>query len=252
MIDINRIYNTDCMGPDGMARIDDGTIDLILCDLPYGVTQNKWDDVIPMGPMWAEYKRIIKPHGVIALTSMQPFTSQLVMSNPNQFKYEIIWDKAIPTGFLNAKKQVLRRHENILIFYSGQGTYNPQKTPGKPYDNGYILVTTSNYGRLRPILNRNKTGDRYPTTILKISNTNRKGRIHPNQKPVKLFEWLIKTYSNPGELVLDNCTGSGTTAVACINTSRNFIGFETDKEYYKKSLERIEGLKKAGRQVKIC
>ena len=251
MIDINRIYNTDCMGPDGMARIDNGAVDMILCDLPYGVTQNKWDSVIPIEPMWAEYTRIIKPHGVIALTSMQPFTSQLVMSNIKRFKYEIIWDKISPTGFLNAKKQVMRRHENILIFYQGQGTYNPQKTAGEPYRRGKSGVST-NYGRIKLYTRCRKADDRYPTTILKISNANRKNRIHPNQKPVKLFEWLIKTYSNPGELVLDNCTGSGTTAIACTNTNRNFIGFETDKEYYEKSLERIEDLKKAGRQVKIC
>lgn len=251
MIDINRIYNTDCMGPDGMARIDDGTIDMILCDLPYGVTQNKWDNVIPIEPMWAEYKRVIKPHGVIALTSMQPFTSQLVMSNPEQFKYEIIWDKVGITGFLNAKRQILRRHEDILIFYSGQGTYNPQKTAGEPYDRGYRCGKTPNYGKQHRYIARSKTGDRYPTTILKISNADRGGHIHPNQKPVKLFEWLIKTYSNSGELILDNCMGSGTTAVACIDTNRNFIGFETDKEYYGKSLERIKKLKESGRQVEM-
>lgn len=241
MLDINKIYNQDCL--EGMKLIDDKSIDMILCDLPYGTTQNKWDCIIPLDKLWEQYVRVSKDNGVIVLTSMQPFTSQLVNSNLKMFKYEVIWDKKISTGFLNSKKQVLRRHENVLIFYNKQGTYNPQMTQGKPYDKGISFDKSPNYGKQTPVRALNETGDRYPTSIIEFSNADRRNKQHPTQKPINLFEWLIKTYSNENELILDNCMGSGTTAIACMNTNRNYLGFENNDEYFSIANERIDNLK---------
>ena len=238
ILEINKIYNEDCL--EGMKKIDDKSIDMILCDLPYGTTQNKWDSIIPLDRLWEQYERVIKGDGAIVLTSMQPFTSKLISSNMKLFKYEIIWDKKLSTGFLNAKKQVLRRHENILIFYKKQCTYNPQMTAGKPYDKGISYDESSNYGKQVPVRALNETGDRYPTSIIEFSNADRRNKQHPTQKPTSLFEYLIKTYTNENELILDNCMGSGTTAVACINTNRNFIGFEKDTTYFEIAKKRIE------------
>ena len=156
------------------------------------------------------------------------------------FKYEIIWDKKLATGFLNAKKQVLRRHENILIFYKKQCTYNPQMTAGKPYDKGISYDESSNYGKQVPVRALNETGDRYPTSIIEFSNADRRNKQHPTQKPTSLFEYLIKTYTNENEIILDNCMGSGSTGVACVNTNRNFIGIELDENYFNIAKERIK------------
>jgi len=220
--------------------IEDKSIDMILCDLPYGTTQNKWDSIIPLDKLWEQYERVIKHNGAIVLTSMQPFTSKLINSNLKTFKYEIIWDKKISTGFLNSKKQVLRRHENILIFYKKQCTYNPQMTDGKPYDKGMSYDESPNYGKQVPVRALNITGDRYPTSIIEFSNADRRNKQHPTQKPTSLFEYLIKTFSNEEETVLDNCMGSGTTAIACANLNRNYIGFELDKNYYDIANKRIQ------------
>ena len=237
MLEINKIYNEDCL--EGMKKINDKSIDMILCDLPYGTTQNKWDSIIPLDRLWEQYERVIKGDGAIVLTSMQPFTSKLISSNMKLFKYEIIWDKKLSTGFLNAKKQVLRRHENILIFYKKQCTYNPQMTAGKPYDKGISYDESSNYGKQVPVRLLNETGDRYPTSIIEFSNADRRNKQHPTQKPTSLFEYLIKTYTNENEIILDNCMGSGTTAIACINTNRNYIGFEKDTTYFEIAKKRI-------------
>ena len=211
----------------------------------YGTTRNKWDSIIPLAPLWEQYNRIIKPNGAIVLTAAQPFTSALIMSNMRGFKYTWVWDKISTTGFLNAKRQPLRATEDICIFYKKQCNYNPHmETRGKPrIKGGYTKGTgTESYGdySTSPSLSNSY----YPSNLLRISNANHSNRLHPTQKPVALFEYLIKTYTNPGELVLDNCIGSGTTAVASINTRRNFIGFEMNEEYYRIACNRIEEHKK--------
>ena len=225
MLERNVIHNVECL--QGMRAIEDKAIDLVLCDLPYGTTQNKWDSVIPLPELWRQYERIIKPNGAIVLTAMQPFTSLLVASNLRRFKYEWIWRKPLGTGFLNAKKQPLRNHESALVFYAKQPTYNPQFTQGKPYTQTK-RNHTPNYGKIK-LTTSESNGKRYPLSVQNF-NYDRK-KLHPTQKPIALFEYLVRTYTNPGELVLDNCMGSGTTAVACRNTGRDFIGFEMSKEY---------------------
>ena len=234
-MEINKIYNEDCL--EGMKRIDDGSVDMVLRDLPYGTTWCKWDTIIPFEPLWEQYKRVIKPNGAIVLTAQTPFDKVLGCSNLQMLKYEWIWRKTRPTGHLNAKRMPMREHENILVFYKNLPTYNPQglvklESPvlRKGRDKG------ANYGKSEKDSYRKATG--YPRDILEIPSEGK--TIHPTQKPVALFEYLIKTYTNPGELVLDNCMGSGTTAIACMNTGRNFIGFEMDKGYYDIACKRIE------------
>ena len=233
-MELNKIYNEDCL--EGMKRIPDRSVDMILCDLPYGTTANKWDSIIPLDELWGQYERIIKDNGAIVLTSSQPFTTKLINSNPKDFRYSLVWEKSNSTGFQLSNKRPLKKHEDILVFYKKQSSYNPQ---------GLVL-----YGKTN---RRGNVGDNwtemkdnkyiqeytnYPTSILKFGYD--VDKHHPTQKPVALFEYLIKTYTNKGEIVLDNCMGSGTTAIACMNTERNFIGFELDKTYYEKSLERIK------------
>ena len=232
---INKIYNEDCL--EGMKRIADGSIDMILCDLPYGVVRCKWDTVIPFEPLWEQYKRVIKPNGAIVLTAQTPFDKVLGCSNLEMLKYEWIWQKTESTGFLNAKKMPLKKHENVLVFYKKQPIYNPQMTEGKPYKYKKDCISSENYGNSNGTDLIINNGKRYPVSIIEFKKD--KG-LHPTQKPVALFEYLIKTYTDPGELVLDNCMGSGTTAIACMNTQRNFIGFEMDKGYYDIACKRIE------------
>ena len=222
------LLHGDCL--ELMKDIPDGSIDMILADLPYGTTKNKWDSVIPFDELWKQYERVIKDNGAIALTAAQPFTSSLVMSNPKIFKYEIIWDKSQATGFLNAKKQPLRKHESILVFYKRQATYNPQFTKGKPYvSKSNASANKGNYGKFNDNVTIND-GKRYPVSIIHFKNGGK--TKHPTQKPVELMEYLIKTYTNAGDTVLDNCMGSGTTGVACKNLNRNFIGMELDDKYF--------------------
>ena len=207
-----------------MKDIDDKSVDMILCDLPYGTTQNKWDSIIPLNLLWEQYERVIKNNGAIVLTSMQPFTSNLINSNLNIFKYEMIWEKSQSSGFLNAKKQPLRKHESVLIFYKKQATYNPQFTKGKQYKaKSNAAANKGNYGKFKDNITVSN-GERYPTSIVHFNNGGK--TLHPTQKPVDLFEYLIKTYTNENEIVLDNCIGSGTTAIACKNVNRYFIGME--------------------------
>ena len=202
-LEINKIYNIDCL--EGMKEIKDGSIDMILCDLPYGTTRNKWDSIIPLDKLWKQYERIIKPNGAIVLTAAQPFTSKLTISNLDNFKYSWVWSKNQVSGFLNAKKQPLREHEDILVFYSKQCTYNPQMIKGKMQlkntggksDNYNDFVAQPHY-----------SDEYYPKTILNFPLQRFKGG-HPTQKPVALFEYLIKTYTNEGDLVLDNCIVTG-------------------------------------------
>jgi len=237
LLEINKIYNMDCL--EGMKYIDDKSIDMILCDLPYGTTKCKWDIVIPFEPLWEQYERIIKDNGAIVLFGSQPFTSALVMSNLKLFKYEWIWQKTLATNFMLVKKQPAKKHENILVFYKKQPTYNPQMEIGKPYKDKPRKRTVGIHGNAETIKKAiNNEGTRYPSSVQLFSNGNN-GNVHPTQKPVELCEYVIKTYTNENELVLDNCIGSGTTAIACINTNRNFIGFELDKEYYEIAKNRI-------------
>jgi len=232
-MELNRIYNEDCL--EGMSRIPDGSVDMILCDLPYGTTaRNKWDSIIPYKKLWEQYTRVVKDSGAVCLFSQLPFDKTLACSNIEMLRYEWIWKKQQGTGHLNAKKMPMKNHENILVFYKKLPTYNPQFTKGKPYQckSG---KGSSNYREQVSVVTENN-GIRYPLSVIEFKSD--KGQ-HPTQKPVALCEYLIKTYTNEGETVLDNCMGSGTTAIACINTGRNFIGFELDKHYCDIANERI-------------
>jgi len=235
------LFLGDCL--EMMKRIPDGSVDMVMCDLPYGTTQNKWDSVIPLEPLWSEYRRVCKPSAAIVLTASQPFTSLLVMSNPAAFKYDWCWRKPKGTGHLNAKKQPMRDKEDVLVFYREQCTYNPQFTAGTPYkdkagkDHAASTSMTGSYGAYTNYREDNE-GKRYPKQVLEFGVVER-GTQHPTQKPVELMEYLIRTYTNAGEIVLDNTMGSGTTGVACVNTGRQFIGIERDAEYFRVASERI-------------
>jgi len=247
MIELNKIYNEDCL--EGMKRIPDGSVDMILCDLPYGTTNNKWDIRIDLESLWKQYMRICD--GNILLFSQMPFMIDLINSNRRFFRYDIVWIKTMCQGYLNANKMPLRAHEYILVFYKKHKVYNPQKYIVKSSQIGKSKKCgiTSNYHNYKRV-DYTDTGSRFPKDVIEFSNWN--GALfgntdrsvkHPTQKPVDLCEYLIKTYTNEGDTVLDNCMGSGTTAVACINTGRNFIGFELEKNYYDISQERISNSK---------
>lgn len=235
MLEKNKIYCGDCLHV--MKAIDEKSIDLILCDLPYGNTQCHWDSVIPFDQLWKEYKRIIKDNGAIVLTASQPFTSSLIMSNIEMFKYCWVWEKNKKTGFLNAKKQPLRQTEDVVVFYKNQPAYNPQITSGHKPVNSFTKNTSDGetVGKTKIGISGGGQTTRYPSNILKfnvVNNDNSGGdKFHPTQKPVPLFEYLIKTYTDEGDLVLDNCCGSGTTGVAALNTGRNFILIEKEMKY---------------------
>ena len=233
---LNTIYNEDCL--EGMKRIPDGSIDMILCDLPYGTTANKWDSVIPLGPLWEQYKRIIKDNGAIVLTSSQPFTTRLISSNYEHFKYSWVWEKSRFANQMLAKYQPLKIHEDVNVFSKETHVYNPQGLVEVNKQTRQGSRVTDNYGGGERSTTYTQTHTNYPRTILRYGSEG--NTIHPTQKPVELFEYLIKTYTNKGETVLDNCMGSGTTAIACLNTDRQYIGFELDETYHKLSLERIE------------
>jgi site-specific DNA-methyltransferase (adenine-specific) len=226
----------DCL--EKMKDIPDKSIDLILADLPYGTTACKWDTIIPFEPLWEQYKRIIKDNGAIVLTASQPFTSALVMSNPSMFRQSLAWLKNKPMNFMNANKMFMKWHEDIIIFYKNLPTYNPQKTKGKLHKNGNTQ-NTGNITQYTVGTQRIITESEYyhPKSILEFAIEHK--TPHPTEKPVALFEYLIKTYTNEGDIVLDNCMGSGTTGVACKNLNRNFIGIEKDPEYFKIAEKRI-------------
>jgi DNA modification methylase len=244
MIELNRIYNEDCLI--GMGRIPDKSVDMILCDLPYGTTACKWDVVIPFEPLWEQYERIIKDNGAIILFGSEPFSSRLRLSNIEWYRYDWIWDKVVAGGGLLANKQPLRQHENIMIFYKKQPTYNKQMTEPTNPNFFNTMGKNSNFGEIysKTQSKRGSEKRKNPTTIIAVNKfqqeCNSANRLHPTQKPVALFEYLIKTYTNEGDTVLDNCMGSGTTAIACINTNRNYIGFELDKHYCDIANERIQ------------
>lgn len=235
-----------------MKEIPDGSVDMILADPPYGKTANKWDSVIDIDSMFDQYKRIIKDNGAIVVFSQMPFGAEIIVKNHKLFRYEWIWDKVSSQGFLNCNKMPLRRHENILVFYKKLPTYNPQKWQSHSYikkAKGGLLsqCIETNYGTVTGDTARSLDGLRFPIDIIQFkkdhcigSNEERMNKcIHPTQKPVVLLEYLIKTYTNPGELVLDNCMGSGSTCVAAKNTGRRYIGFELDTEYFEIAKNRI-------------
>lgn len=232
----------DCL--EVMQALPAASVDLVLCDLPYGTTACKWDAVIPFAPLWEQYRRIAKPGAAVVLLGSQPFTTALIGSNLAEFKYSIVWDKGQVTGFLNAKKQPLRRHEDIAVFYRKQPTYNPQFVQGKPYSVSKKRRShaTAVYGKQAGQHDEaDSDGRRYPTSILAVPHPRFEGG-HPTQKPVALMEYLIRTYTNAGGVVLDNCMGSGTTGAACVNTGRDFIGIEREPGYFEMARNRIAAL----------
>lgn len=238
---LNRVIQGDCL--DIMPKIPDKSIDMVLCDLPYGTTQNKWDSVIDLNKLWKEYTRIIKDNGVIALTAQGLFTAKLIMSNEAWFKYKIVWIKSKSTNFLNAKKQPLRKHEDICIFYKQQPTYNPQMTKGEAYDKGFRKDQyTGSYGDFKP-RHVKSNGKRYPNDIIcfeepqlmedfiYFKTAESEGRVyHPTQKPVELGRYLIRTFTNPGDVVLDNACGSGSFLLSALQEGRGYIGIEKNED----------------------
>lgn len=247
-MELNKVYNMDCL--DGMRQLPDASVHLILSDLPYGVTNHQWDSIIPLGPLWEEYSRLVTPTGAIVLTATQPFTNILINGKPKWFKYSLVWIKNNHSGFVNAKVKPMKKHEDVLVFspapinpdlsFGRNMTYNPQGL--KPYNK--VNKTRPADGFCTSFRGDTYTQEftNYPTSILKFDKEGT--YIHPTQKPLALFEYLVLTYSNPGELVMDNCMGSGTTAIAAMNTGRNYIGFELDKENFDACQNRIRNHQK--------
>jgi len=234
------LLNGDCL--ELLNDVDDKSIDMILCDLPYGQTYNKWDSVLPLDKLWKQYKRVIKDNGCIALFAQGRFTADLMYSNKKWWKYNLIWNKVLPSGFLNANRMPLRCHEDIVIFYKKLPTYNPQKVLGKKNHTigKGVLNKNNNYGNMVLVDNKNKLGNmKHPKSILSFSRPHSSVMKHPTEKSIEVCEWLIKSYTNKNDIVLDNCMGSGTTGVACQKTNRKFIGMEIDEEYFKKAKKRI-------------
>lgn len=234
------LYKGDCL--ELMKDIPDKSIDMILCDLPYGTTQNKWDSIISLDKLWRQYCRIIKDNGAIVLFAQTPFDKVLGVSNLKMLKYEWIWEKTAATGHLNAKKMPMKAHENILVFYKKLPTYNPQKTMGHTPVHSYTKHQDdgSNYGKTKVGISGGGSTERYPRSVQVFKSDKQKVALHPTQKPIDLLQYLIKTYTNEGEIVLDNCMGSGSTGVACLNTNRKFIGMELDDKYFDIARNRIE------------
>jgi len=239
-------YHGDCLIE--MDKIADKSIDMILCDLPYGTTACKWDIIIPFDKLWAQYERIIKQNGAIVLTASQPFTSALVMSNPKIFRYEWIWHKQTASNFACAKYQPLKEHENITVFSKYKHLYNPIKEERKGsglirLKSGYKSngTRTELTGMLGNRIGKIYDELKYPSSIQFFKNKGNEEKLHPTQKPIALMEYLIKTYTNEGDTVLDNCMGSGTSGVACRNTNRHFIGIEQDKKYFDIAVKRVSG-----------
>ena len=237
-----------------MKQIPDGSVDMVLCDLPYGTTSNKWDSVIPFKPLWEQYLRVAKENAAIVLTASQPFTSALVMSQPKLFRHEWIWQKNRGSNFANTVREPFKEHEEVLVFSRGKWTYNKQmqnRTGGGADRVKYGLKWMPQSENYRQFANRETVMQpelRVPSSVQKF---NTEVGLHPTQKPVALFEYLIRTYSNEGDTILDNCMGSGTTGVACINTNRKFVGIEKSESYFKMSRERIERAFNTPRQEEL-
>lgn len=226
---INNVIQADCI--EYMKNMPDNCIDMVLCDLPYGTTQNKWDSIIPLEELWKQYKRIVKDNGAIVLTSHGLFTAYLITSQPKLYKYKWIWEKSKSTNFLNAKKQPLRKHEDVCVFYKKQPTYNPQMLQGEPYDKGIRKNQLSgSYGDFQPV-HVQSSGERYPIDIVYFKTAESEGKVwHPTQKPVELGRYMIKTYTNPGDIILDNTSGSGSFLVSALLEGRNFVGIEKNED----------------------
>ena len=248
MIELDKIYNEDCL--EGMKRIPDGMIDAVICDLPYGVLNDEseggtWDTIIPFEPLWAEYRRVCKPTAAIVLFAQGMFTADLMHSNPKMWRYNLIWKKGDrASGFLNANRMPLRNHEDIVVFYDKLPTYNPQMRTGftnHTRGHGGGKLKNGCYGKFDPWARSEViTTEKFPLSIIDIAKEHDVNKqFHPTQKPVDLLRYLVLTYTNEGDTVLDNCMGSGTTAIACIKERRHFIGFELNEDYYKKACERI-------------
>lgn len=248
MIEIDKIYNEDCL--EGMKRIDDASIDCIITDLPYEVLNDnnpgaKWDKMIPLEPLWEQFLRVAKPNAAIVLFAQGMFTARLMMSQPKIWRYNLVWDKMRATGFLNCNRTFLRQHEDICVFYRQLPTFNPQKYTvpdwAKTHTRGKGASNTNNcYGKFELHLDFDITNEKYPRSILAFSK--RKGikhEVHPTQKPVALLQYLIRTYTDEGQTVLDATIGSGTTAIACVKEKRHYLGFELNKEYFDQAVERI-------------
>jgi site-specific DNA-methyltransferase (adenine-specific) len=223
-----------------MKKIKDKSINMILCDLPYGMTKNKWDIIIPFDKLWLEYNRIIKDNGAIILFGSQPFTSLMITSNLKDFRYCLVWEKNKFSDFLNAKRKPMKTNEDIAIFYKKLPTYNPQYVYSTPYtrwNTQSAVDKQSNYGNHKENISKSLDGKRLPTTVLKFNRIERP--LHPTQKPVDLLEWLVKTYTNANDTVLDNCMGVGSTGIACKNLKRNFIGIELNKQYFDIAIKQL-------------
>jgi site-specific DNA-methyltransferase (adenine-specific)/modification methylase len=227
---VNDVIEGDCL--EVLKKIPSHSIHMVLCDLPFGTTQNKWDSVIDLDKLWQEYDRIIKPNGAIVLNAQGIFTAKLILSNEKLFKYKIVWEKSKPTNFLNAKKQPLRKHEDICVFYKKQPTYSPQMGQGKPYTKGVRKDQfTGSYGNFNPVLVESTDGQRYPTDVIYFKTAESEGEVwHPTQKPIELGRYLIRTFTKPGDIVLDNTCGSGSYLVAALLEDRNFIGIEKNEQ----------------------
>ncbi len=227
---LNSILHGDCL--ELMESIPDCSVDMVLCDLPYGTSRNGWDSVIPLDPLWEQYDRIVKPSGAIVLFAQGVFTARLIMSRPDLFRYKLVWEKSKPTNFLNAKRQPLRKHEDICVFYRRPPVYNPQMSTGRPYDKGVRKdQLTGSYGDFAAVRVRSETGARYPTDVVYFKTAESEGPVwHPTQKPVALGRYLVRTFSHPGDVVLDNSCGSGSLSVAAVLEGRNFIGIELNAD----------------------
>ena len=233
-----KLLHGDCL--ELMKDIPDASIDAIITDPPYGTTACKWDAAIPFEPMWEELKRVVKNNGVIVLFGSQPFTSALVMSNPKMFKYQWIWEKSKASGYLNSKKRPMVSHEDIAIFCKSTPIYYPQMTKGDPYNKGTALRNTNVYGNQKITTVKNDEGLRYPRSVQYFKTAESEGKVyHPTQKPLILMEYLVKTYTQENNTVLDFTMGSGTTGIACKNLNRNFIGIELDSKYFAIAESRI-------------
>lgn len=245
----DKIYKGDCL--ELMKEIPDGSIDCIICDLPYQVLHKnnpnaQWDRIIPFEPLWKQYKRIIKDNGAIVLFAQGMFTAQLMMSNPKMYRYSLVWDKVLKTGFLNSKKMPLRQHEDICVFYKNLPTYNPQMVKCEPHKRNHskgngkhreVNRCYGNYVETPTVI----SDEKFPTSIIRVPKQHIKGKsYHPTEKPVELLRYLIRTYTNEGDVVLDNCFGSGSTIVAAIKEKRHFLGIEKNEEYFEKASKRIK------------
>lgn len=234
-----KLLQGDCL--ELMKKIPDKSVDMVLCDLPYGTTRCKWDNIISFDSLWDEYNRIIKDNGAIILFADGIFTAKLVLSNQKIWRYNLVWDKKRGCDFLNANVKPLKSHEDICVFYKKKPTYNKQYWYSMPYPRTKNGTLSDNYGDRKEAWSESENGERNPLSILSFPRDGK--RVHPTQKPVALLEYLIKTYTNKGEIVLDNCMGSGSTGIACLNTNRNFIGIELDEKYFKIAKNRIESHK---------